>query len=282
MAVVATSEIEQQSSVEWPAAPSRAALAWRDLTTGWSKSWLWGALALQDIRLRYRGSMLGPFWLTLSTLIMVAALGTIYPLLFRVEAGAYIPYLAVGLVVWQLLSNLTTEGCDTFVKEESVIQQVPIPFSVHAYRCVCRNFIVLGHNLAIVPLGMVLFQMPLTWRLLEIIPAFALLALNGLWISILLGMTSTRFRDVPPIVANFLQVLFFLTPVMWPIDQLGDLRPIATWNPFFAAIDVVRAPLLGVPTAEHSWALLLVMTVVGGTAGFVLFARFRTRIAYWV
>ena len=243
---------------------------------------MWSALAVQDIRLRYRGSILGPLWLTLSTLVMVGAMGLIYPYLFHMDAWTYVPYLALGLIVWQLLSTLAIEGCETFAREESVIQQVPIPYSVHAYRCVCRNFLVLAHNLAIVPLGMVILQVPPTWRILEIIPAFILIAINGMWISTLLGMVSARFRDVPPIVASFVQVLFFLTPVMWPAEALGTWQPIVSLSPFFAAIDVVRSPLLGVAPADTSWAVLLGSTALGCGVGFLMFARFRARIAYWV
>jgi len=282
MAFVASSEIEQDGMAEWPAPPGRAVLAWRDLAEGWKRRWMWRVLAVQDIKLRYRGSMLGPFWVTLSTLIMVVAMGIIYPRLFHMDAGEYIPYLALGLIVWQLLSNLTIEGCDTFLREESVIQQVPIPFSVHTYRCVCRNLIVLAHNLVILPLGILVFGAPFGWSVLAIVPGLALIALNGMWLCIVLGMVSARFRDVPPIVASFLQVLFFLTPVIWPVDALGDWRALATCNPFFAAVDVVRSPLLGVATAETSWIVLLITSLVGCTVGFLLFARFRTRIAYWV
>lgn len=243
---------------------------------------MWGALALQDIKLRYRGSMLGPFWLTISTLITVLAMGVIYPLLFHMDASSYVLYLGTGLIVWQLLSGTINDGCETFVREESIIQQVPIPLSVHAYRSVCRNFLVLAHNLVLVPIGLMTFDISVGWRILELIPAFLLFAVNGLWISILLGLVSTRFRDIPPIIGSVLQLLFFMTPVIWPVDALGELRAIAIWNPLFAAIDVVRAPLLGVPTTPTSWPLLLGLTVLGSGLAFAMFTRFRTRIAYWI
>jgi ABC-2 type transport system permease protein/lipopolysaccharide transport system permease protein len=283
MAFIAASELDYEDAASWPVSPGRAVLAWRDLAAGWNRRWMWGALALQDIKLRYRGSLLGPFWLTLSTAIMVVAMGVIYPYLFHMAARQYVPYLAIGLIVWQTLANITNEGCATFLGEESVIQQVPVPFSIHAYRCVCRNFLVLLHSLAIVPLGMIVLQMPVDWQLVMIVPAFLLLAINGVWISVLLGLVSARFRDVPPIVANFMQVLFFLTPVMWPIAALhGYSRSIIVLNPFFAAIDIIRSPLLGAAPAATSWPIMLVTTALGCGAGFVLFARFRTRVAYWI
>jgi ABC-type polysaccharide/polyol phosphate export permease len=159
---------------------------------------------------------------------------------------------------------------------------VPIPFSVHVYRNVCRNFIVFAHNLAIVPFGYLIFSLPIDWQILAIIPGLLLIAINGVWISLLLGMISTRFRDVPPIVASFLQVLFFMTPIIWPPELLGHWHPVATFNPLFAAVDVVRAPLLGVPIAPSSWLMLVGVTVVGCGIAFAVFARFRSRIAYWI
>jgi ABC-2 type transport system permease protein len=280
MVSIASTEIE--SEVEWPAPASNSALAWHDLAEGFAKVWMWWALALQDIRLRYRGSVLGPFWLTISTLVMVIAMGVIYSQLFRMEIRTYLPFLTLGLITWQWLSATIGEGCDIFVREAAVIQQVPIPFSIQAYRNVARNFVVLAHNLVIVPIGLVVFAVPVDWHILEILPGFVLLAINGLWISILLGLLSTRFRDVPPIVASFLQVLFFMTPIIWPAEMLDRWQAIATYNPLFAAIDVVRAPLLGVATAETSWIILLVMTILGCGLTFAVFARFRSRIAYWI
>jgi ABC-type polysaccharide/polyol phosphate export permease len=95
-------------------------------------------------------------------------------------------------------------------------------------------------------------------------------------------MISARFRDIPPIVASLLQVLFFATPIIWSIEALGELRFIADMNPVFAAIDVIRAPLLGVSVGPYAWPLLIATTIIGCVTTFLFFARFRTRIAFWI
>jgi ABC-2 type transport system permease protein/lipopolysaccharide transport system permease protein len=259
-----------------------ALLAWRDLADGAAKSWMWTALALQDIRLRYRGSVLGPFWLTISTVVMVAAMGMIYSTLFHMAIATYLPYLTIGLIIWQFISTVITEGCETFLRADSVIQQIPIPFSIHAYRLVCRNLLVLAHSFVIIPIVLVIFRQSIHWRVVEAVAGVALLSVNALWISVLLGLVSTRFRDVPPIVASFLQVAFFLTPVFWPLDAVGRWSPILALNPLFAAIDVIRAPLLGASAVATSWTIVLLSTLLGCALTFALFARFRTRIAYWI
>jgi ABC-type polysaccharide/polyol phosphate export permease len=269
-------------SVELQAPPTRASAAWRDLVEGMSRSWMWSAMAMQDIRMRYRGSLLGPFWLTISMVIMVAAMGVIYARLFNMEVTRYLPFLTVGLVIWSFVSTVILEGCQTFLSAQNIITQVRMPFSIHAWRTVYRNLIVLAHNMVIIPLVLITFAVPVGWDALIIVPAIAVLALNGLWVSILLGMISARYRDVPPIVANIVQVIFFVTPIFWPPEAVGKWMHVLPLNPLFAAVDVVRAPLLGSAPLAYSWVILLAVTAVGWIATFALFAKFRSRIAYWI
>jgi homopolymeric O-antigen transport system permease protein len=265
-----------------PPMPTRTAAAWADLVEGLSKTWMWSAMAMQDIRMRYRGSMLGPFWLTISMVIMIVALGVIYSRLFKMEIAHYLPYLTVGLVVWNFVSTVMTEGCQTFLSAQNIITQVRLPFSVHAWRTVYRNLIVMGHNVVIVPAVIIIFGIPIGWDALMVLPALAVLTLNGVWVSILLGLLSARYRDVAPIVTSIVQVIFFVTPIFWPQDALGEWMYVLPINPIFAAIDVVRAPLLGTAPLAYSWTVLLVVTVLGCLGTFALFAKFRQRIAYWI
>jgi len=270
------------ASAGLPLPPSRMAAAWGDLLEGSSKSWMWSAMAMQDIKLRYRGSVLGPFWLTISTVIMVAAIGLIYARLFNIEIGRYLPFLTIGLVIWQYVSSLITDGCQTFLSAQNVIHRVPMPFSIHVCRSVYRNLIVLAHNMVIVPVVLVIFHVPVGWNVLSIVPALILITLNGMWVAFLLGMLSARYRDVPPIVTSFVQVVFFVTPIFWPPAALGIWTPFLPLNPLFAAIDVVRAPLLGQAPLAYSWSVLLIVTVLGCLGTFAIFVKFRPRIAYWI
>jgi ABC-type polysaccharide/polyol phosphate export permease len=261
----------------------RIAAAVSDLVQGLQQSWMWTTLAHQDLRLRYRGSLLGPFWQTITTGIMIGAMGFIYAELFHTPLPHYLPLLSTGLVFWMFTSGMINEGCGTFYSVQGIIQQVRLPFSLHAYRLVYRNLLVLMHNFVIVPIVLIIFPTSLEWpRLLELAPALALIVVNGVWISIFLGMISARFRDIPPIIGSIIQVVFFITPIFWPADALGDRRWLAEINPIYAAIDVLRAPLLGQPTEPYSWLLLMVVTLLGSVATFAFFARFRGRIAFWV
>ena len=113
---------------------ARQRMAWRDLVETarlWRLCW---TLAWLDIRLRYRGSMLGPFWLTLSTAAMVGSMGVIYAVLFHMNLHEYLPFLALSLVLWGYLSSLVTEGCMAFTAAEGMIRSVRMPYSLYAAR----------------------------------------------------------------------------------------------------------------------------------------------------
>jgi ABC-type polysaccharide/polyol phosphate export permease len=269
--------------LDFPEPPTRLGLAANDVLDGLRQYWLWARLAHQDMRLRYRGSILGPFWQTITTAIMIGSMGFIYAKLFNVELENYLPMLAIGLILWQFTSGMIIEGCSTFMAVQGIIQQVKLPFSLHAYRLVYRNVLVLAHNFVIIPVVLIIFPHPIDWLLLlSLLPAFALIVVNGVMASMLLGMICARFRDVPPIVGSIVQVLFFVTPIFWLPSALGPNSRWLVLNPLFAAIDVVRGPLLGQPTSPHSWAILVVVTVLSSAVSLLFFARFRSRIGFWV
>ena len=107
-------------------------------------------LSILDIRLRYRGSLLGPFWLTLSTGVMVGALGFLYSRLFHTDIKTYLPFLSLSLVLWNFLSALTGEGCTGFTSSESMIRASRMPLSLHAARVVVRGFLTFAHNIVVI------------------------------------------------------------------------------------------------------------------------------------
>src|SRR6476661_7980082 len=108
------------SEKAWPAPRSPVSAACSDIMNGAAKRWLWMALAFQDTKLRYRGSVLGPFWLTITTVVMVASMGAIYSTLFNVSASTYLPYLAIGLIAWSYISTAISDGCQTFLSAEGI------------------------------------------------------------------------------------------------------------------------------------------------------------------
>jgi lipopolysaccharide transport system permease protein len=264
--------------------PQSSALvkAIQDFASGICSIHVWPMLGWQEIRLRYRRSTLGPIWLTISTGALIAAMGPLYGRLLGQNIGSYYPYLAIGYVVWIFVSSVINDACTVFINAEGLIKQIRMPLTVHVLRMVWRNWIILLHNFIIVAIVLAFFPPPISWELLFVPLGLAAIALNGIWIGLVLGTLCSRFRDVSQLVGSIVQVAFFLTPVLWHPAALGEYGWVAAWNPLTHFLDIVRAPLLGYPIDVRSLAIVVGVTVSGFTAALLLFARYRARIPYWV
>ncbi|MBP0494684.1 ABC transporter permease [Pararoseomonas indoligenes] len=264
------------------AAPRRAELARKDLRDGFASWRLAWALARLDLRNRYRGSVIGPFWMTLSTALMILGLGLLYSRLLGLSLADYLPHLTVSLVVWNVVNAMVTDACIAMTHAEGVIRQLRVPFTVHALRSVFRNALTAAHSLPLILVVFAIFgHLPGPEAPLAILGLILLMA-NAFFASLFLGMVCARFRDVGPIVANIMQLAFFLTPILWKPELLKGLAVWLPLNPFYAVLETMRGPLVEGGGAPLVWLAAVVYTVVLGAVSLTFFARFRGRLAFWV
>jgi lipopolysaccharide transport system permease protein len=262
--------------------PRHTERALADLRDGLSQWRLALALARLDLRNRYRGSVLGPLWMSLSTLIMLIGLGLLYGALFKFKLSNYLPHLAVSLIVWQWMAGFINDSCAALTSAEGVIRQMRLPYTLHALRVAFRNTLVAAHSLALIPIVFLIFgQVPGPEALLAI-PGLVLIGINMLAGGLLLGMVCARFRDIPPIVANVVQLAFFVSPILWKPELLGDAMVWMAFNPFYALLETVRGPLLEGGGPPLAWLAAIFYTALHVVLAGFLFARFRSRIAFWV
>ncbi|MCW5583007.1 MAG: hypothetical protein KIT56_03835 [Gammaproteobacteria bacterium] len=116
-------------------------LAWQDIKSGLLNWRIWVMLAYQDIKLRYRRSVLGPFWITLSMAITVYSMGYLYSHLFHVQLAEYFPYLVAGMLSWSLISTTVTDTVETFTANDALLKQIKLPYSLYVHRVVARNLL---------------------------------------------------------------------------------------------------------------------------------------------
>ena len=122
---------------------------------------------------------------------------------------SYLPFLCLGFIVWGLISGIVTDGCVVFIGSEAFIKQISLPLSVYVYRLIWRNLIIFGHNMVVFVVVACIFSIWPGWSGLLLLPGLILICATGGWVCLLLGLISARFRDVPQLVASFIQVAFF-------------------------------------------------------------------------
>jgi ABC-2 type transport system permease protein len=253
-----------------------------DIFIGIAAVRIWGTFGWHDIKQRYRRSVLGPFWFTLSTLILVLVLGILYSTLLNQEISEYLPYLAVGLVLWQYFASSINEGCSAFIEASQLIKEIRLPLTIHVCRIAWRNFIILLHSLPVVMIMLIAFGHWPDFTFFLVPVGLLMLFLHSIWVGLFFGVLCARFRDIPPIILNLVQVAFFVTPVLWTVEILNDKEWVATYNPLYHMLEIVRAPILGRPIYMESWVWSFLTLVIGFISALYLMKRFRNRVPYWL
>jgi ABC-type polysaccharide/polyol phosphate export permease len=254
----------------------------RDIIGGLSNYHLWSMMGWQDIKQRYRRSTIGPFWVTLSMAFTITGLGLVYGTLFKQNLTTYLPFVCLGMIMWEFISKCILDGSLAFVTLEGLIKQIRLPLTTHIASVIWRHMIILAHNAVIYILVLILFGVRPGWEIFYLVPGFALVLLNLLWVALLFATICVRFRDVPLIVQTIVQMLFFITPVFWLPSLMPQRSVLVLGNPFYHMLELLRAPLLGKAPEIDSWIFLLCTLIIGCLGTFLLFSRFRRRVPYWL
>ena len=243
----------------------------------------WITFAWNDIKVRYRRSRIGQFWITLSIAIFILGVGLFYSQVLNTPVDEYLPDLACGFILWNLMSSIFIEGCQSYIEAIPIIQQQKLPLILFPIRVVARNSIIFLHNFILIPVIWLMFGYGSFAYLPFAIGGLFLLLLSGVSVSLVMGMVAARFRVLPQICQSIMQIAFFMTPIIWqPGSVRGKSELILLLNPFVYYLEIIRKPLLGQPVDVSYWAGALVLTAILAVGSILFYARFRYRITYWL
>lgn len=244
---------------------------------------VWVRLALQDLRLRFRRSVLGASWHLLHLVVSTLVVGLVYARLFDLSPPNFLPMLTIGLVTWGLITASVVEGSQSFVVAEGYIKQIGLPLTVYVLRTWLSNLVILALGLVAYAVVAVACRVPMGWGVLWGLPGVALLAAVSFLLGTITAHLNVRFRDVTHLATVLLQLLFYVTPVLWPAELLRQrgLAWIVDLNPLYHLVELLRRPLLASAPADGSSyvaAGLLLGFLAAGAA--LVMRRYRARVAY--
>lgn len=253
-----------------------------DLKEGMTLRHIWWNLGLFEVRARYKRTRLGPFWITLSTLVMLVAMGPLYAKLFNKPMGEYYIYIACGFIFWNYFTSNILDMARVLPESHNMLLSYGFPISLYIYKTAFRNIIIMLHNIVIVAIAVVIFSQHLGFYSLMFFVDYVLVAFTLFFAGIIIALINTRFRDIEQIINSVLTVMFFLTPILWDPKVLGDLQYYLYLNPFFALIEALRMPLVANEIPYISLLYLIALLAVMTPCAIFLLGRFKHRVALWV
>lgn len=253
-----------------------------DLVHGFTEWRLWAFMGLQDIRQRYRRSTLGPLWLVLGLGVTVFGVGLLYSQILHNPSRDYVPFLAVSLLVWTMISSCIVESTSLYVGAQGVITSMQVPYTSFTLRLLTRNLIVAAHGVIVVILAFLWYQYPISLTLLVAVPGLLLLLANLYWICLGIGLLCARYRDFAQMVIYTTNLVFFLSPIIWAPGSVRAGNPFIVYNPLAQMVEIIRAPVYGHTIPTYAFFFNFVMLVIGGSVTLFFFYRVRRHVAYWV
>jgi ABC-type polysaccharide/polyol phosphate export permease len=258
-------------------------LALKDLIEG-TRNWrIWYVLGISEVRQRYRRSMLGPLWVTLTVGIQALVMGLLLSFLFQTDINRQLPFICISLVTWTFITGAINDGAGCFIGMNGAILQVKRPLWTYMMLTLWRNAIIYAHTVIVFIFAAIAFRIFPSPIYLLALPGLALLVVNMGWMALVAGLISARFRDVPLLISNLFTVLVWLTPVYYESAQLGPrTRMIIEFNPLTHILEVARAPFLNQTPPLAVWVSVVGVAIFGWGMTIALFARTRARVAFWV
>jgi lipopolysaccharide transport system permease protein len=254
----------------------------------WRSRFFWLSLVKMDLQLRYRRSMLGIGWSLLYPLASALVLCFAFHEILRISVPVreYVPLLMVGLTWWGYVSGVTIQGCQCFVDAESYIRQHSIPMAVYPLRTALGNMIHFLIALSIVMAMVWCFRGFGNLLALVTLPfSLCLLLVFGWAVSVLAGYVNTAFRDIQHLFNIVFQLLFYLTPIIYPPATLAETRlgQIVGYNPLVPFLDIIREPVLeGRVPPLATFGNATFATLVVAAAAMLLLRRLQKRVILYL
>jgi ABC-type polysaccharide/polyol phosphate export permease len=259
------------------------AAAGRDFANSFGQTRLWTTLAVNDIASRYRGSILGPMWITVAQAVFVAGISLVYGDLMHVSIEKYVPWMASGIIMWTLISGMIQESTEAFVAAATIIRQTSIPLPLFIWRVVFRGILNFAHQIVVVVAVAIWFHYLSRIQYLQFLLGLVVVLLNLTWVCFAAAIVSARFRDVQQMITAALQLIFFISPVIWIPGEMNGLRGnLLRMNPVYHMLEVTRTPLIGQHGDWNSFLILAVTGVIGWAATFLLYGSVRRRIVHYL
>lgn len=250
----------------------KSIIKWREL--------LWQMVG-REVKARYKQSILGYFWVILNPLAQMLVMSFAFSIILRIHTNASdnIPYsifLFVALLPWNLFANSLSSAANSLVSSSSLITKVYFPRTILVISTILAKFIDFLFAISVLVIYMVIYQIPIGFNILWVIPIFLIQQIFTLGLSLFLAAANLLYRDIQYLLSLLLILWMYATPVIYPADIVPDKYKILFQiNPMSVFINAYRQVILG--AGEPKYSSLLIGLAISLVFLFIGFSYFKSR-----
>lgn len=243
----------------------------------------------QDLKVKYRRSFLGFFWSLLNPLLQMAVITVVFSLIFRFPMKRYALYVLSGLVPWSFWATSVDGCCMSIVSAEVMLKRQYFPKLVFPLSVVMQNLVTFVLSLAVLLLVLAPVTGYVPSAALLILPlSFLCLVGVSLGVGMIASVATVYFRDLQHLISVALSALFYLTPIIYPLEMPDGGGPIPhsaryyfKLNPMYSIIEMFHRPIYNgtLPTPSELAAAITFAAVTLGV-GLLVFRRYENSLIF--
>lgn len=262
------------------ASPARVAV--RDWVRAFHLWRLWTALGAEDLSDRYRRTFFGVTWVVTSFAAFVFVKVLVFGQMSPASFGEFAMFVTVGFGLWSYISLMVLDCCSAYVTSHNWLMGTSIPYPVFFLQAIYRNWLVFALTLLVMFGVLIWKQTHWTPVMFAAIPGLLSYMIAPMWFAAIMAPLCLRYRDVYHFMQTVMRLLFFITPILWMPGTTAGLAKLAKYNPVTHFIEIVRMPLVYNTVPWDSWAVVIVVNVLGLAIGAYMYASTRNKVAFWL
>lgn len=251
---------------------------------------LWGyrdlllILALRDIKVRYKQAALGIGWAVVQPVAMALILYLFFGRLMGMDAQVaptpYLVFVLAGVLPWTLFESAVTASSGSVVANAGIVRKVYFPRLIVPLAATGAPLIDYALGLVVMLVAMLALGVPLTAQAVLVPVMIGSLMLGILGVGVLMSAITVAYRDFRHVLPFLLRLMFFLTPVIYPVSVLPEAyRWLLSLNPVGGTIAALRSAMLGTPIVYTDWLISTAIGAAALVAGLIYFQRAERRFA---
>ena len=254
-----------------------------DLKELWHYRELIYFLTWRDIKVRYKQAVLGIAWSVLQPVLTTAITTVVFGVLLKVDSdGLPYPVFALSaLLPWHLFQLSLQKSSTSLVGNANLLTKVYFPRVIIPLSSVLAALVDFGISLVLLFITMGIYQLPLTWNVLWVIPLTLLTILAALAVGLWLSALNVQYRDVQQMVPFLIQIWMYATPIVYPITTIpeGTFRYIYSLNPMVGVVQGFRWAFFGGTPPDMTLLISSLAVLVLLVSGLFFFRRMEKTFA---
>ena len=239
-------------------------------------------MALGDIRARYHRSILGPFWIVIGLAIGSVGLGYLWSTIWGVSPENLVPQITIGLLLWYFISSAISESATCFVLQSEVVKNMSLPIFFFPFVLFYKQILVFVHSWLIIAIVVFVYLSKFSIIQLLFLPGLFLVVVNLFLLTTITSILAARYRDLAQIINTAMPILFFMSPILFKIEQVEELQWIIWLNPITYFVTIVRDPILGNVPEPSCYVINFVACLFLCLSLAVLYQRKSRRLVGWI